>query len=174
MKLLLLLPVILVLLFASTSIIFAQSLGMTITATADRNSDIITVTGKTVSDITDVTFRVTSPSGNNVVAVVQVSPNDDGEFMVNFIVGPTWYENGFYKIEAMQPVQQNSLYALHVFVEVNDGMTEKTFVTESNIGVGNFPEACVGCSIDDAREEANQLNKNILVILIKNIIHMEM
>jgi len=79
---------------------FAQSLGMSITATADRNSDTITVTGKTVSDITDVTFRIVSPSGNNVVAVWQVSPDDNGEFMVKFIVGPTWTEDGFYEITA--------------------------------------------------------------------------
>ncbi len=115
---------------------FAQSLGMSITATADRNSDTITVTGKTVSDITDVTFRVTSPSGNNVVAVWQVTPDDNGEFMVNFIVGPTWTENGFYEIEVMQAVHANSLYTLDVFVEVNDGMTEKTSVTESNLDTG--------------------------------------
>ncbi len=117
---------------------FAQSLGMSITATADRNSDTITVTGKTVSDITDVTFRVTSPSGNNVVAVWQVSPDDNGEFMVNFIVGPTWTENGFYEIEVMQAVHANSLYTLHVLVEVNDGITEKTSVTESNLDTGIF------------------------------------
>ncbi|MBA4717937.1 MAG: PEFG-CTERM sorting domain-containing protein [Nitrosopumilus sp.] len=115
---------------------FAQSLGMSITATADRNSDTITVTGKTVSDVTDVTFRVTSPSGNNVVAVWQVTPDDNGEFMVNFIVGPTWTENGFYEIEVMQAVHANSLYTLHVLVEVNDGMTEKTSVTESNLDTG--------------------------------------
>ena len=45
---------------------FAQTLGMSITATADKGSDTITVTGKTISDITDVTFTVTSPSGNNI------------------------------------------------------------------------------------------------------------
>jgi len=110
-----------------------QSLGMSIIATADSGSDRITVTGKTVSDIADVKFRVTSPSGNNVVAVWQVSPDDNGEFMVNFIVGPTWTENGFYEIEVMQAVQQNLLYTLKVKVEVNYGMTEKTFVTKSNL-----------------------------------------
>ena len=118
---------------------FAQSLGMSITATADRDSDTITVTGKTVSDITDVTFRVTSPSGNNVVAVWQISPDDNGEFMVKFIVGPTWTEDGFYEITAMQSVTANSLYTLKVLVEVNNGMTEKTMVTESNLDVGFTP-----------------------------------
>jgi predicted secreted protein with PEFG-CTERM motif len=115
---------------------FAQSLGMSITATADRNSDTITVTGKTVSDITDVTFRVTSPSGLNVVAIWQTSPDDNGEFMVKFIVGPTWTENGFYEITAMQSVTSNSLYTLNVLVEVNDGMTAETNVSESNLDVG--------------------------------------
>ena len=118
---------------------FAQSLGMSITATADRDSDTITVTGKTVSDITDVTFRIVSPSGNNVVAVWQVSPDDNGEFMVKFIVGPTWTEDGFYEITAMQSVTANSLYTLKVLVEVNDGMTEKTLVSESNLDVGFTP-----------------------------------
>ncbi len=117
---------------------FAQSLGMSITATADRNSDTITVTGKTVSDITDVTFRVTSPSGMNVVAVWQASPDDNGEFMVKFVVGPTWTENGFYEITAMQSVTSNSLYTLNVLVEVNDGMTTKTNVSESNMDTGIF------------------------------------
>jgi predicted secreted protein with PEFG-CTERM motif len=67
------------------------------------------------------------------VAVWQVSPDDNGEFMVKFIVGPTWTENGFYEITAMQSVTANSLYTLKVLVEVNDGMTEKTMVTESNL-----------------------------------------
>jgi len=118
---------------------FAQSLGMSITATADRDSDTITVTGKTVSDITDVTFRVTSPSGNNVVAIWQASPDENGEFMVKFIVGPTWSENGFYEITAMQSVTSNSLYTLNVLVEVNDGMTAETNVSESNLDAGFNP-----------------------------------
>ena len=54
--------------------VFAQSQGMAITATADKGSDTITVTGKTISHLTDVTFTVTTPSGNNVVIVDQVSP----------------------------------------------------------------------------------------------------
>ncbi len=113
--------------------VFAQTLGMSITATADQGSDTITVTGITVSDITDVTFVVKSPSGNNVVAVAQVSPDDDGSFTVTFKVGQTWTEDGFYEIEAMQAVHANSLYTLNVLVEVTGGMTEETSVTESNL-----------------------------------------
>jgi len=113
--------------------VFAQTIGMSITATADQGSDTITVTGMTVSDITDVTFVVKSPSGNNVVAVAQVSPDDDGNFTVIFKVGQTWTEDGFYEIEAMQSVHANSLYTLNVEVEVIGGMTEETSVNESTL-----------------------------------------
>jgi len=117
---------------------FAQSQGMSITATADKGSDTITVTGETVSDITDVTFRVTSPSGNNVVAIDQISPDADGKFVKEFKVGPTWTEDGFYEITAMQSIGNNSLYTLNVLVEVANGMTERTSVTESNLETGIF------------------------------------
>ena len=117
---------------------FAQSQGMTITATADKGSDTITVTGQTISDITDVTFRVTSPSGNNAVAVGQISPDDNGEFATEFKVGPTWTEDGFYTISAMQAITQSSLYTLEVLVEVTNRMVEETSVTESNLETGLF------------------------------------
>jgi len=117
---------------------FAQTLGMSITATADKGSDIITVIGKTISKINDVTFTITSPSGSNVVAIDQISPEDDGNFVKVFKVGPTWTENGFYKVKAMQGTGSNSLYTLNVFVEVTNGMTERTSVTESNLGTEIF------------------------------------
>ena len=110
-----------------------QSQGMSITATADKGSNVITVTGETVSNLTDVTFRVTSPSGNNVVAIGQLSPDSDGKFVKEFIVGPTWSEDGLYEITVMQGIGKNSLYTLNVLVEVANGMTERTSVTESNM-----------------------------------------
>lgn len=116
--------------------VFAQSQGMSLTAQADRNSDIIMVTGKTISKITDVTFRVTSPSGNNVVGIAQISPDVNGEFTTQFKIGPTWTEDGFYTIKAMQSPQQNSLYTLKVLVEVTNGMAEKTLVTQTNMESG--------------------------------------
>ena len=118
--------------------VFAQSQGMAITATADSGSDIITVSGKTISKLTDVTFTVTSPSGRNVVVIDQVSPDDNGNFGAEFKIGPTWTENGFYTITAMQGIQQNSLYTLEVLVEVTNEMTKETFVTESNLETGLF------------------------------------
>ncbi len=114
---------------------FAQTQGMSITATADKGSNIITVTGSTASDLTDVTFRVTSP-GNTVVAIGQLSPDDDGNFVKEFKVGPTWTEDGLYKITATQSIGNNSLYKLNVLVEVANGMTERTSVTESNLETG--------------------------------------
>ena len=115
---------------------FAQTQGMAITATSDKGSDTITVTGMTVSDVTDITFRITSPSGNNVVAVDQISPDENGEFALEFKVGSLWTENGFYTIEAMQSVVPGSLYNLEVLVEVTNGMTEKNSATLSNLETG--------------------------------------
>ena len=115
---------------------FAQSQGMAITATSDKGSDTITVTGMTVSDVTDITFRITSPSGNNVVAVDQISPDENGEFALEFKVGSLWTEDGFYTIEAMQSVVPGSLYNLEVLVEVTNGMTEKNSATLSNLETG--------------------------------------
>ena len=54
-----------------------QNQGMSIMATADRGSDTITVTGQTVSTLTDVTFRITSPN-MTVVEIDQLSPDVDG------------------------------------------------------------------------------------------------
>ena len=115
---------------------FAQIQGMSVTATSEWNSDVITVTGKTVSDRTDITFRVTSPSGNNVVAIDQVAPDDNGEFAIELKVGPTWTENGFYAIQVMQSAHDSSLYTLEVLVEVTNGKTEQTSATQSNLDEG--------------------------------------
>ena len=110
---------------------FAQSAGMSITATADKGSNTIVVTGKTVSHFTDVTFSVISPSGNNLVAAWQITPDVSGNFGTEFKVGPTWTENGFYTITAKQG--SSSLYTLDVLVEVKNGKTERISVTESNL-----------------------------------------
>ena len=132
--------------------VFAQSQGMAITATADQGSDTITVTGKTISHLTDVTLRVTSPSGNNVVIVDQLSPDDNGDFTTEFRIGPTWTENGFYTITAMQGMQQNSLYTLEVPVEITNKMAERTSVTESNLETGLFVSNEPNAAIDRGLE----------------------
>ena len=40
-----------------------------------------------MSTLTDVTYTVTSPSGNNVVAIGQISPDANGEFVQEIKVG---------------------------------------------------------------------------------------
>jgi len=116
---------------------FAQrQQGMSITATADKGSDTIMIMGQTISELTDVTFRVTSPSGSNVVAIGQISP-DNGNFDLELKIGQMWSEDGFYTITAMQSVVQNSLYTLNVEVEVINGMVASdTSITESNLETG--------------------------------------
>ncbi len=116
---------------------FAQSLGMSLTATADKGSDTITVTGKTISDITDITFTVTSPN-QKLVSVDQITADGNGDFAATFKISPAWTENGFYEIQAMQGVGTNSLYTMKVLVEVANGMAERTSVTESNLETGIF------------------------------------
>ena len=118
--------------------VFAQTAGMSLSASASKNSDTISISGHTVSKVTDITLRVTSPSGNNVVIIGQMSPDENGDFVKELKVGPTWTENGFYKITAMQSVRSNSLYTMSVEVEVNNGKTAKTLVTESNLETGIF------------------------------------
>ena len=116
---------------------FAQTQGMSITATTDKVGNTITITGETISDYTDVTFTVISPSGNNVVGIDQVSPDNDGKFATAFTIGSGWKENGFYTIVAKQG--SSSLYELKVLVEVTNGVTlRSTSVTESNLETGIF------------------------------------
>ena len=110
-----------------------QSQGMAITATADKGSDTITVTGKTVSSVTDITFRVVSPSGSNVVAIDQISADANGDFVTEFKISSLWKEDGFYTITAMQGTGVNSLYTLKVSAEVTNGMAERTFDSQTNL-----------------------------------------
>ncbi len=139
---LILLTVSLVSTSAFQSEVFGQTQGMSITATAKKGSDAITVTGHTVSNITDVTFRVTSPNGN-VVSVGQITPDASGDFETQFKIGPTWKENGLYTITAMQSVTQNSLYTLKVRVGIVNGMTEAISVTSSNLEKGIIKDTAV-------------------------------
>jgi len=128
---------------------FASS-GMSITATADRGSDTITVTGLTTSDYTDVTFRVVSPMGN-VVAIDQITPDENGNFGTEFKVG-LWTEDGYYTIQAKQGT---GIFTLTVDVQVNNGMTEKTSETLSTLEVGFSPSMLnvdkdIGLTLDAA------------------------
>jgi len=116
----------------------AELMGMSLTAEAGEGSDMISVHGQTASQVTDITFTVTSPDGLNKMAVAQVTPDANGMYSTEFKISPLWKQNGFYTITAMQSVKSNSLYTMSVEVEVINGMTMETMTTESNLETGLF------------------------------------
>ena len=109
---------------------FAKDAGMSLTAVAEEDGAIISVSGETTSNITDVTFRVISPNGQNVVAVDQVAPDANGEFSTQFNVS-NWSQDGMYQIKANQGT--SLLYSITVSVDVNGGMTAETSTTQSSM-----------------------------------------
>ena len=109
--------------------VFAKDFGMSLTAIAEEDGNIISIMGETTSSTTDVTLRVISPNGSNVVAVDQVTP-ENGKFDTQFNVS-NWSQDGVYKIKANQGT--SLLYSITVGVEVNSGMTVETSTTESSL-----------------------------------------
>ena len=118
--------------------VFAQIVGISLTAEASEGSDTILIRGQTASQTTDITFTVTSPDGFNRLAVAQITPDANGMYSTEFKIGPAWKQNGFYTITGMQSVNKNSLYTTSVEVEVINGLTVETLVTESNLETGIF------------------------------------
>jgi predicted secreted protein with PEFG-CTERM motif len=116
---------------------FAQETGMSVSATALEGSDTISISGHTRSQITDITFTVISPS-LNVVSVGQLTPDANGDFATEFIVNPMWKESGFYTIKIEQSPHGSSLYKASLRVEVINGRTSETDVTESTLETGFF------------------------------------
>ena len=113
---------------------FAKDAGMSLTAVAEEDGTIISISGETTSNITDVTLRVISPNGSNVVAVDQLTPDANGEFSTQFNVS-NWTQDGMYEIKANQGT--SLLYSITVSVDVNGGMTAETSATQSSI-VDNY------------------------------------
>ena len=109
--------------------VFAKDSGMTVTATAAEGGNIITINGETTSTITDVTLRVISPNGSNVVAVDQLTPMN-GEFSTEFNV-KNWSQDGLYEIKANQGT--SLLYSITINVEVIGGVTAETSTTQSSL-----------------------------------------
>ena len=108
---------------------FAQNDGMTISVMADNGAEAFMINGLTTFDATDVTYKITSPTGK-VVAVGQSTPDQNGEFAEEFSIGPSWNEDGFYQIVV---TQRTTLYTLDMIIEVRDGVALRTMETESNI-----------------------------------------
>ena len=110
--------------------VFAKDSGMSLTAIAEEGENIILISGETASNITDVTIRVISPNGSNVVGVDQVTPDANGKFSTQFNVS-NWTQDGMYKIKANQGT--SLLYSITVSVQVSSGMTAETSTTESSL-----------------------------------------
>ena len=110
--------------------VFAAQTGMSLTATAVEGDNIITINGETTSNITDITIRVISPNGSNVVGVDQVTPNANGEFSTEFNVS-NWKQDGMYKIKANQGT--SLLYSITLSVDVTSGMTAETSTEDSSM-----------------------------------------
>ena len=113
---------------------FAADVGMTVTATAAEGGNIISISGATTSDITDVTIRVISPNGSNVVGIAQVTPDSNGEFNTEFNVS-NWKQDGLYQLKVNQAATNYSstLYTFTLYVDVTSGMTAETSATQSSI-----------------------------------------
>ena len=109
--------------------VFAEDLGMSLTATAEEGGNIISISGETTSDITDVTIRVISPNGSNVVGVDQVTPDSNGEFSTEFNVS-NWKQDGLYEIKINQGT--TSLYTFTLYVDVIGGVTAETSTGDSS------------------------------------------
>ena len=124
--------------------VFAKDIGMSVTATAEEGGNIISISGETTSDVTDVTIRVISPNGSNVVSVDQVTPDSNGEFSTEFNVS-NWKQDGLYEIKINQGIasgqfdsgtivsSSSSLYTFTLYVDVTSGITAETSTTESSV-----------------------------------------
>ena len=110
--------------------VFAKDAGMSMTAIAEEDGTIISITGITTANNGAVTITVKTPDGSNLQAIGQETPDANGEFSTEFNVS-NWKQDGMYKIKANQG--SSSLYSITLNVEVISGMTTETSTTDSSI-----------------------------------------
>ena len=127
--------------------VFAKDAGMSLTAIADEDGKIISITGTTTANNGAVTITVKTPDGSNLQAIGQETPDANGEFSTEFNVS-NWKQDGMYIIKASQGT--SLLYSITLNVEVTGGMTAETSTTESSI-VSNQ-------SNDDLNVESNSIS----------------
>jgi len=146
--------------------VFGAMLGMSLTAEASEGSDTILIRGQTASHVTDITFKVESPDGFNILAFDQITPDANGYFSTEFKLSPLWKQNGFYTITAMQSVHANSLYKMSVMVEIVNGITMETLVTESNLETGIFVPELEQLSLKGLTMKANAMEGSTTIGIV--------
>ena len=106
---------------------------VSITLTADKGSNILNLTGNSIST-SDIEFKVVFPSGKKIVSQDLLSPDDKGNFTIEFKIDDTWIEDGFYRIMIMQTMSQNELLDSYLDVKIIDGLiSESTLSTISKV-----------------------------------------
>ncbi len=101
--------------------------GLTITDNSVLGSTTISISGHTDRTNTDVTVRVQAPNGN-IVSVNQVTPDANGDFMIDIEVGGSQFgQNGMYTVDVQQG--ESSAFKDSVDVEIVDGAIIPEFGT---------------------------------------------
>ena len=103
--------------------------GMSLTATAEKYSSTIMVSGQTTKS-SDITITVTSPN-YNVVTIDQVKPDLTGNYQAKIQVSSLWKQDGFYTITAQQG--SINLHNLSVELEVAGGKVLTTMASDSSL-----------------------------------------
>ena len=99
--------------------------GITLEATGEIGSNVITVTGTTDIAIEDITLTVTAPNDNRVT-VAQITPNTDGTYTKDIITGgELWTEDGLYTVTVHQ--NDDPMYTASAVVDIEDGLVVPEF-----------------------------------------------
>jgi len=119
--------------FAFQDFAYAET-GMSVSVNADEGSTTISVSGHTSVGNNDITIMIKAPNGN-IVAVYQISPDANGDFMKDVQIGGSqWKQNGMYTVKVQQG--SSALYSFSLQAEVSDGTTVATSVSESTLESG--------------------------------------
>jgi len=119
--------------FAFQDFAYAET-GMEVSVNADEGSTTISVSGHTSIRNNDITIMVQAPNGN-IIAVYQVSPDANGDFMKDIQIGGSqWNQDGMYTVKVQQG--SSSLYSFKLQAEVNGGITAATSVSDSTLELG--------------------------------------
>ena len=114
-----------------------QNVDMSVTAVMD-GTNVIAINGKTTS-VQEVSLLIRAPN-ENLIHVDQLTPDANGMFGTDVIIeGQQWSQDGLYTITTKQG--NSSFNVIKLDVEVNDGKTIETIITETN--QNNFNESTI-------------------------------